>query len=273
MRIAALIVAAAMVVVSAPVAAQSNDDDYTPLNSRIKRARQFPTEPPSTFARRELSGFQREQSRSMASQFAFCLFDRSNEKAYDLLGKTDYGFVTFQQIGLDNEAVLKRYAIDTCLDRVAESHGTGVSLSYNAPSMRRWMLQGAYLRRFAKGPSWIVPGNVVEDRAYPLSATNQSVHWAMDVGDCVVATDPYLADFFFRTASGSAGEKEAIQALVPVLGPCVTEGMQVKLTPDLLREWIGEGLWQAANHMVPPTADQGAAPAAAPTAPGAATGQ
>ncbi|MGC1269340.1 MAG: hypothetical protein WA842_01955 [Croceibacterium sp.] len=262
MKIAALVFAAAMVVLSAPVSAQSNDDDYTPLNSRIKRARQFPTEPPSTFARRELSGFQRQQSRSMASQFAFCLFDRSNEKAYDLLGKTDYGFVTFQQIGLENDAVLKRYAIETCLDRVAESHGTGVNLSYGASSMRRWMLQGAYLRKYAKGPTWIVPDNVVEERTYPLSATNQSVRWAMDVGDCVVATDPYLADFFFRTATGSAEEKEAVQALVPVLGPCVTEGMQVKLTPDLLREWIGEGLWQAANHNVPAPPQQGAGPAA-----------
>lgn len=261
MRIAALLLALCLPLLAVPAAAQSNDDDYTPLNSRIKRERQFPTEPPSTFARRELSGFQRQQSRSMASQFAFCLFDRSNEKAFDLLGKTDYGFVTFQQIGLDNEAVLKRYAIETCLSRVAETHGTGVNLSYGASSMRRWMLQGAYLRKYAKGPGWIVPGNVVEDRTYPLSATNQSVRWAMDVGDCIVATDPYLADFFFRTPSGSAEEKEAVQALVPVLGPCVTEGMQVKLTPDLLREWVGEGLWQAANHNGPASAEQGAAPA------------
>ena len=258
MKIAATLLALCLPLLAVPAYAQSNDNDYTPLNSRIKRQRQFPTEPPSTFARRELSGFQRQQSRSMASQFAFCLFDRSNEKAFDLLGKTDYGFVTFEQIGLDSEGVLKRYAISTCLSRVADSHGTGVNLSYNAPSMRRWMLQGAYLREYAKGPSWIVPGNVVADRTYPLSASNQSVRWAMDVGDCVVAADPYLADYFFRTAAGSAEEKDAVKELVPLLGTCVTEGMKVQLTPDLLREWVGEGLWQAARHNGPAPTEPGA---------------
>jgi len=78
----------------------------------------------------------------------------------------------------------------------------------------------------------------------------------MDFADCVVAADPYTADFYFRTAEGSQEERDALQTLVPSLGPCLPAGLKMEIHPPLLRMWLGEALWHAANHgTTPPSAE------------------
>jgi hypothetical protein len=249
-----LIAALALVAAAlpAPAFAQGNDDDYTPLNSRIKRDRQFPTEPSRTFAQRDLTRVERQQSRDMAGQFAYCLYDRSNEDALSLLRRTDYGFVNFEQIGMENGRAAKVYPIDTCLSRVARTHDTGVSLRWTPASIRRWMLQAAYARQYPNGATWLVPGNVIRARTFPLSANNPRVTQVVDVADCLVAGDPHTADFFFRSASGSAEEREALQPLAAALGPCLPQGLRLEISPPVLREWVGEALWHASQNSAPP---------------------
>lgn len=235
--------------------AQSNDNDFTPLNSRIRRERQFPLEPRSVFNPGQMSSVGRKRSRNMADQFARCLWSRSNEKGYDLLARTDYGFVNFQQIGLGGNRVMELYPIRTCLSRVANTQNSGVSLRYTADAMRRWYLQAAYLDLYADGPSWYVPGNAVAERTYPLSATNFSVRVLMDFTDCVVTEDPHAADFYFRTTPDSDEEGAAIQQVMPALGTCLPAGQELELDPAMLRIWLGESLWHAARNSAPASAD------------------
>jgi hypothetical protein len=242
---------------AAPTLAQSNDNDNTPLGSRIRHARQFPFDPPANRVPLEkMSKVQKDQSRAMMNLFSKCVYNRSRTGALELLDKTDFGFADFKQIGLDNDKAAKIYGFHDCLGRVAERNETGVEMRYNAPSLRQWVIQAAYLETYAKGPTWIRPGYVIAAREYPLSAGNPGVQTAMDFADCVVAADPYSADYLFRTVSGTPEEKEALAALEPSLGPCLPQGLRIRFDPDMLRVWMGEALWQAANHSVPAPAEE-----------------
>lgn len=235
--------------------AQSNDDDYTPLNSRIKRARQFPTDlPPNLIPPEKLTKTGRERSKAMLNQFSRCVYNRSKEDSLDLLDETDFGFSSFQQIGLDDSRALRIYGFKDCLGRVASRQNSGVALRFTPGALRKWLIQEAYFDRYPDAPVWVKPGHEIAERSYPLSEQNPGVHAALDFADCVVAAAPYEADFYYRTTGGSDDEKQAIDGLMPALGPCLPQGQQVQLSEELLRVWLGEALWHAARNSRPAAA-------------------
>jgi hypothetical protein len=235
---------------SAPAYSQSNDNDYTPLGSRIKRDRQFPLDLPVRWDV-ERSKVNRERSKAMLGQFTRCLYRRSNEKSLDLLARTDLGFTAFEQIDMDADLAMRIFGFNDCLRRVANSNGTGVALRFYPGGLRQWLLQEAYFSRYPDEASWVKPGNVVDERVYPLSAGTPAVHAMMDFADCVLTSDPYGADYFFRTPGGSPEEKAALESLVPTLGPCLPDGMQMEINPNAMRVWLGEALWHASNNNAP----------------------
>jgi hypothetical protein len=237
-----------------PARAQGNDDDYTPLNSRIRRNRQFPTSIISPY-RGEVGSATRERSKKMMGQFTRCLYNRSNEDALDLLARTDYGFVDFAQINLENDRAARTYGFQDCLRRVAESNNSGVTLRWTAFGLRRWLIEQAYFDRYPDGPSWLREGYVIDERAFPLSSASQPVAVAMELADCMVAADPVTADYLFRIEAGSEREAELIDKLVPSIQPCLPAGQRIEITPEILRAWIGEGLWHASQHTSPPPAE------------------
>lgn len=244
--------AALALCLSDAAAAQSNNDDYTPLNSRIKRARQFPTDlPPNFIPPEKLTETGRERSKAMLNQFSRCIYNRSKEDSLELLGKTDLGFASFQQIGLDDSRAMRIYGFKDCLGRVADRQNSGVALRFNAGALRSWLVQEAYFDRYPDAPVWVKPGHEIAERAFPLSEQNPSMRAALDFADCVVAAAPYEADFFYRTTGGSDGEKQAIASLMPSLGPCLPQGQQVRLSEELLRMWLGEALWHASQNNRP----------------------
>ena len=257
MRRTAVLVLGALLLVAeaAQVAAQSNNNDYTPLNSRIRRDRQFPLDLPSRFDPARSTRLMRERSKDMLVQLTGCLYNRSHEDSLSLLERTDMGFADFAQIGLETDRAVRIYGFSDCLRRVANTHRLDVQVRFTPGALRQWLLQEAYLDRYPEGPSWVRAGNVIAERQLPLSQANAAVRGSLDFADCVVQADPFNADDFFRAVPGSADEKAAIQALTPSLGPCLPQGMQVELTPAALRVWIGEALWHAANHSGPPTAE------------------
>lgn len=260
MRIATIIlVLAAACTLTVDVAAQSNDDDYTPLNSRIRREQKYPLDVMARW-RDDLGPVTRARSRAMMTQFSKCMYNRSREGAIELLGKSDYGLNDFAQLGLERDRAMRTYGFENCMTRVANTHDTGVLLRFNAGSLRLWLVQEAYFDRFPDGPGWVREGMQAGERAFPLSAENPSVRWAMAFADCVVATDPFTADFLFRTPTGSPEERRALEVLGPLMSPCLPQGQQIELQIPLVRAWIGEALWHAATTSVPvsPAAAAGA---------------
>lgn len=247
-------------VLAMPAQAQSNNDDFTPLGSRIKRDRQFPVDLPHRFGRDQYTKVNRDRSKAMLAQFSQCLYRRSNEKSLELLARTDLGFVNFQQIELEQDRALRIYGFNDCLNRVATSNSTGVVLRFSPGALRQWLLQEAYFSRYPEGPDWVKPGHVIGERQYPLSSADPGIRSMMDFADCVIQADPYGADYFFRVPAGTEGERSAIKSLVPSLGPCLPEGVEMELQPYSLRVWLGEGLWHGANNSAPPPEGAAAAP-------------
>lgn len=255
MKRALAILACLAMALPAQAFAQSNDDDQTPLNSRIKRGRQYPLQPKTTWQPDQLSKANKQRSKAMMGQFGKCVYRRNKTQALDLLAKTDLGFVSFEQVGLESDKASRLFGFKDCLSRVAESYNSGVVLSWSAPALRRWLVEQAYFDIAPDGPDWAKPGYVVDERKYPLSENYPSIHAALDIADCVVASDPHSADYLFRTEAGSAEEKEALSKIIPVLAPCIPQGQQVQLDPAQFRIWIGEALWHAANNSYPAPAD------------------
>jgi hypothetical protein len=240
-----------------PVHAQSNDDDYTPLGSRIKRDRQFPTELEDRFKYDQRSKVDRERSKDMMAQISACLYKRAGpDLALGFLDKTDFGFSDFRQINLDVDRAQRIYGFTDCLDRVADANNAQVQLRWTPNFMRQWMLEEAYFSKYRDKPTWIKPGYVVSERTYPLSARDRGVRAAMDFADCVVAADPYGADYFYRIPDGSPNMKDALNALMPALGPCLPQGQKMQVSPYGLRVWLGEALWHASNHNAPPAPEE-----------------
>lgn len=255
MRRATIAVAlAAASLLAADAAAQGNNNDFTPLNSRIRRERQFPVSLHNPWGD-QATAVSRKRNREMLNQFSKCVYNHSRQGSLDLLQKTDYGFVDFTQVGMASDRAIRVFGFQDCLSRVANTHGVGVQLRFTANGLRQWVLQEAYFDRYPESPGWIQPGSVIAARAYPLSAGNQGVSGPLDFADCIVAGDPYTADFFFRTVSGSDDEKRALDTLMPALSPCLPQGQQVQLSPALLRLWLGEALWHAANNSAPAPAE------------------
>ncbi|MCB5424589.1 hypothetical protein H0274_04910 [Altererythrobacter sp. CC-YST694] len=255
MKRLSIVIGCAAVLVSAPLAAQSNSDSYTPLNSRIKRKNAFPTEPRRTFDFKKSSSVGKKRSKAMLGQFSRCLYNRSNERSLNFLAKTDFGFVSFEQIGTNGEELAQLFGFHDCLGRVAESNNSGVALRFYPNGLRQWLLETAYFDQYPDDASWVKPGNVVKDRVYPLSENVPEVQVAMNFADCVVAADPHTSDFYFRTPSGSEDEKLAVKELMPSLSGCISEGRELKLDPSSLRVWLGEALWHASNNSAPAEAD------------------
>ena len=239
-----------------PAYAQGNDDDYTPLNSRIKRERQFPLAPPRSFDRSQMTEANRARSRNMVNEFAGCLYRRSNEDSLELLATTDFGFVNFDQIDRTAEELMREHGFNDCLRRLANRRNMSLQLQFYASGLRQWLLQEAYFDRYEDEPDWVIPGNVIGNREFPLSFNNSSVHLVMSFADCVVAADPYGADYLFRTVNESEEERAAIQELIPAIGSCIPEGVDMQIEPRSFKIWIGEGLWHASNNSAPPAPEE-----------------
>lgn len=239
------------------VRAQVNDNDYTRLGSRIRSKNQFPSELFPKFDPSKWSDAKKDNSKRMMHQFAYCLWHRSKEHSLAFLAQTDLGFTDFQQIGLTNDKAMRIFGFDDCLGQVAQKQNSGVMMNWTAPGIRVWLLQEAYFDKYPDKPDWVKPGYVVDERKLPLSQSNTGVTTVLNLADCVVAADPYDADLFFRTATGTPLEKETLNSLVPAIGPCLPQGLKMQIDPAALRIWLGEGLWHAAAHSSPAPAEPG----------------
>ena len=256
MRIFVIAVAiAALTLPIGPVHAQSNDGDDTPLGSRIKTSRQFREDLLNPFGNVQMTAVNRERTDAMMDKFGKCLFNRNQTASLDLLQRTDFGFNSFKQIGLDPKRAALIYGFQDCANTVSRMSNSGIMLGFNPQSLRQMLLQEAYFSRYPEGPTWLKPGNVVGERTYPLSQKEKGVLAAMDFADCIVADNPYSADFFYRASSGSENERKAISDLTPSLAPCLPAGETIKISPFSLRVWVGEALWHAANNSYPAPAD------------------
>ena len=70
-----------------------------------------------------------------------------------------------------------------------------------------------------------------------------------EFGDCVVEEQPEQAANVIRYGAKTDAAKKAIKALVPFLGPCLPQGAELKITPELLGVALAEPIYHRAKAL------------------------
>jgi hypothetical protein len=69
--------------------------------------------------------------------------------------------------------------------------------------------------------------------------------------NCVVATDPASSDKLLRTGIRSSNERAAFRSLVPILGPCLPNGLKLELDVAWLRAVLAEAMMRSMAEWQP----------------------
>ena len=221
--------------------AQSNDQGGPPLGSRIQRE-----QPPV----RDWARFRTvndERRTRVIAQLGECVFDRSQENADWYLQATDYGIADYTQVGMPSTEVFERLSVVECMERAATRSQSSMRLQLRPANLRMMLLQHRYFLSYPEGPDWIGEVQELPSRPLPISGQQPAVLSALYFADCVVASGPEIADYFVRAGDDDDLKDAALEALMPLLGPCLPQGSEIELTSYSLRALLTEGLWHAAT--------------------------
>ncbi len=207
-----------------------------PTGSRI--AREIP--------RQRMTTVNRDRRSGTMSRYAACAYESSPELAARIIYETDYGFSSFEQFEVSPADIFEELELSDCLGEAVRRSGRSIQMGLRPGNLRFMMLQHDYFARFPDGASWVATFTEAPERVLPLSANNSLVRSSLFFADCVVDSDPVAADFYYRTEGEGDLEDEALEQLMPSLGPCLPEGSQIELSPYSLRVLLGEGLHHAA---------------------------
>lgn len=89
----------------------------------------------------------------------------------------------------------------------------------------------------SKDVPWFTPKLAVLAENAPVDRLMLGLY---DFGHCVAVTDWPNARNLVLSAEGSAEQKQAVSALMPALGPCLQNDIELKLTPANLRRALAE---------------------------------
>lgn len=141
--------------------------------------------------------------------------------------------------------------LSICMDEDRELAVGNVELQLTSRTFRtrlaRMLAQAELGRidpsRLAEIPRWSLALYEPSDRAQG----DQIQLGLYEFGDCVIAGQPVQAALLVQSQSGSDEATSALQALIPDLGPCLQDGVQLQLTPDLLVAALAEPIYHRAK--------------------------
>ena len=194
----------------------------TELGSRILRP--SPAEPDY---RSKLS--ENDQARLMVDDFAVCTQQYSKkavDKALELIpGESG------------SSAALNKLAQPRCL--------RDATLRMPPELLRGALFRAKVIDEFGDKPLRLsaVPADPTR-LASDLEVRKQLQHVLLqDFASCVVREKPSAAAAFVIEYAGSAEEQEALDKLIPALGPCLLDGQEVKFSRDALSAQLAEALY------------------------------
>jgi len=136
---------------------------------------------------------------------------------------------------------LKKLATSECL--------TNGVLTMPYAVMRGAMFRAAYRIEFRQPPAQLGE-KAVDFSAFVTDATkpgSQRYLALMDFAQCVARADPTGSDALMRSQVGSAEERQAIDALVPKLGPCLLAGLTLNTNKGNIEALLSEALYREAR--------------------------
>jgi hypothetical protein len=124
----------------------------------------------------------------------------------------------------------------------------GMQVRFQPNVIRGSIYEVMFFRDFAKAPP-VSSFEGVAPIAYPRmvppsSSSAQAYVVETDIGDCVVRAAPAASHTLITTKLGTDAERSAINALVPVIGPCTPAGAQLKFSLSIIRGMIAESLYR-----------------------------
>lgn len=125
-------------------------------------------------------------------------------------------------------------------------------MSFNTRALRYMLAEGSYIFHFPDAPpADIAPDTAASapdwnvDRVYVSTGESRGkARFFGDFADCIVAKDPVGADRLLRTELQSSEERAAAMAMVDALGACLVAGNELELTPENIRSFAADGMWQ-----------------------------
>ncbi|AKH41685.1 hypothetical protein FHS61_002175 [Altererythrobacter atlanticus] len=76
------------------------------------------------------------------------------------------------------------------------------------------------------------------------SSKSRTAYLMLDFASCVVRTDPENSRAFVTAIPGEPQEEEALKSLIPQLGPCMPDGLQVEFSKSMLTSYFAEALYR-----------------------------
>jgi hypothetical protein len=196
----------------------------------------------------ETRPIEKDTAEIIRQRFLACVYAQKPKQVDTLLAASDMLQANWKAAGIESRRLSTALAMDRCLGRASSVTDSDLVLKMDFPSMRAMLAEQSYRARHPSGPNWIrkpmpVPVRQFMSEGEALSRARSASQFA----DCVVAAAPREADALVRTLAGTAAERAAVLPLVPYLGPCVLQGMEVSFSPGQLRALLADGLWVASR--------------------------
>lgn len=177
------------------------------------------------------TGSEEDKDLIVMRQFARCTYARN---------ATGVARAVMMEPGLDGEA-LNRLAADECLQ-----YGT---MKFSAALFRGALFGELYRRRSEDGGKpWALPAEAFSVNAVPpptASLPLRTNFFMLYLADCVHKVAPAEVKAVVTEPAASPAQKRAFSVLIPLLGPCVPQGMTLKLNRMTLEHAFAEYLYRA----------------------------
>lgn len=213
-----ILAAAAMLGASSAVAQQESS-----LGSRITRP-----EPAEPDYRSKLP--EAEQARALVDEFAQCTLDYSPtavDEALEFIPGTS-----------ESSAALAKLARPRCL--------SNATLRMPSDLLRGALFRAKVLNEFVDQPLVFASEPIDLTQMITDSGNKDQLRFLIlqDFGSCVVRSNPEVAAAFIVELAGSEKEQEALDQLVPLLGPCLPEGSELAFSKSMLSAQLAEALYR-----------------------------
>lgn len=131
----------------------------------------------------------------------------------------------------------------------------GVEMTINARMFRtnlanvmaRQELRGVDAAKLAQAPAWSLA-------TYGSETGGDAMQLALfTIGDCVVAAKPVEAAAFVQNGAKSSKGTAAMKQIIPILGTCVPQGTNLKMTTEMLSVALSEPIYHRARLLAAET--------------------
>jgi hypothetical protein len=249
MRAFLALTAAAAFVLPTSVAAQESDD-LSRLSSDIQTGTRFKLAPETPDA---------GKSREMQKEIARCATFRNKKLVREILAKSDPSQIAFGELSVDSSKLGEKLKINHCMTRAMSQSTVRLQMRFNYQAFRNIFAEEVYLMDVKK-PREIAPGELekVENRYFVGGSANPMADVMAGMGDCFSYRAAAEGDAFLRTRPGTSGEREAVEAFMPVAAPCMGDNTEIDVDVSMMRKIVADGLWSRHHYRLMAQAEEAA---------------